>query len=86
MDIDWIMLAAGYVLFLILSRGALSGAGKAMSEWGGASAANPTRDRVANLSALGVWRSLVARSVRVGEVPSSNLGTPIDTGEPMVPP
>ena len=25
----------------------------------------------------GVWRSLVARSVRVGEVPSSNLGTPI---------
>jgi hypothetical protein len=24
-----------------------------------------------------VWRSLVARSVRVGEVPSSNLGTPI---------
>ena len=27
--------------------------------------------------ALGVWRSLVARSVRVGEAPSSNLGTPI---------
>ena len=26
---------------------------------------------------LGVWRSLVARSVRVGEAPSSNLGTPI---------
>ena len=26
---------------------------------------------------LGVWRSLVARSVRVGEVPSSNLRTPI---------
>src|SRR2546421_187156 len=25
------------------------------------------------LSRLGVWRSLVARSVRVGEVPSSNL-------------
>ena len=25
----------------------------------------------------GVWRSLVARSVRVGEAPSSNLGTPI---------
>ena len=25
----------------------------------------------------GVWRSLVARSVRVGEVPSSNLGTPM---------
>ena len=24
-----------------------------------------------------MWRSLVARSVRVGEVPSSNLGTPI---------
>ena len=31
----------------------------------------------ANLYALGVWRSLVARSVRVGEVPSSNLGTPM---------
>ena len=29
---------------------------------------------------LGVWRSLVARSVRVGEVPSSNLGTPISGG------
>lgn len=28
---------------------------------------------------LGVWRSLVARSVRVGEVPSSNLGTPISS-------
>ena len=26
---------------------------------------------------LGVWRSLVARSVRVGEAPSSNLGTPM---------
>src|SRR5919198_4057065 len=31
-------------------------------------------------AALGVWRSLVARSVRVGEVPSSNLGTPIERG------
>ena len=29
---------------------------------------------------LGVWRSLVARSVRVGEAPSSNLGTPTDRG------
>ncbi len=35
---------------------------------------------------LGVWRSLVARSVRVGEVPSSNLGTPISMGETMFPP
>ena len=36
---------------------------------------------------LGVWRSLVARSVRVGEAPSSNLGTPITSvGEPLVPP
>ena len=26
-----------------------------------------------------MWRSLVARSVRVGEVPSSNLGTPISS-------
>src|SRR6266498_3025443 len=35
-------------------------------------------ESVANLyAALGVWRSLVARSVRVGEVPSSNLGTPM---------
>jgi hypothetical protein len=25
----------------------------------------------------GAWRSLVARTVRVGEVPSSNLGAPI---------
>ena len=32
------------------------------------------------LARSGVWRSLVARSVRVGEVPSSNLGTPIDVG------
>src|SRR5690349_24710244 len=29
------------------------------------------------LRLAGVWRSLVARSVRVGEVPSSNLGTPM---------
>src|SRR5207247_7668061 len=45
---------------------------------------------------LGVWRSLVARSVRVGEVPSSNLGTPMppraafgtarSTGAPPGPP
>ena len=34
---------------------------------------------------LGVWRSLVARSVRVGEVPSSNLGTPIIQPEPYAP-
>ena len=44
------------------------------------------RVQTATLSPLGVWRSLVARSVRVGEVPSSNLGTPIRAGEPMVPP
>ena len=36
------------------------------------------------LWALGVWRSLVARSVRVGEVPSSNLGTPISR-RPVIP-
>src|SRR5438876_5217299 len=36
-----------------------------------------SRSDAANLWVLGVWRSLVARSVRVGEVPSSNLGTPI---------
>ena len=28
----------------------------------------------------GLWRSLVARSVRVGEVPSSNLGSPMSSG------
>lgn len=40
----------------------------------------------ANLFPLGVWRSLVARSVRVGEVPSSNLGTPIAArGNPPFP-
>ncbi len=38
MDMEWIALAAGYVLFLILSRGVLNGAGKAMRDWGGASA------------------------------------------------
>ena len=38
------------------------------------------RRGTATLVALGVWRSLVARSVRVGEVPSSNLGTPIGRG------
>ena len=33
-----------------------------------------------------MWRSLVARSVRVGEVPSSNLGTPIGAwGNPWFP-
>jgi hypothetical protein len=35
---------------------------------------------------VGVWRSLVARSVRVGEVPSSNLGTPINRGGNRVSP
>ena len=31
------------------------------------------------LPGVGAWRSLVARTVRVGEVPSSNLGAPIDS-------
>src|SRR4051812_22506472 len=35
---------------------------------------------------FGLWRSLVARSVRVGEVPSSNLGSPITTPPPPAPP
>ena len=35
--------------------------------------------RAARIAGSGVWRSLVARSVRVGEAPSSNLGTPIAT-------
>ena len=44
----------------------------------------PPGQPTATLVPLGVWRSLVARSVRVGEVPSSNLGTPI-AGEPCFP-
>ncbi len=32
---------------------------------------------VGYLGGVGAWRSLVARTVRVGEVPSSNLGAPI---------
>ena len=43
----------------------------------GSVAAGSLAREVANLFRLGVWRSLVARSVRVGEVPSSNLGTPM---------
>ena len=35
------------------------------------------RPAAAILSALGAWRSLVARTVRVGEVPGSNPGAPI---------
>ena len=31
-------------------------------------------------SSFGVWRSLVARAVRVGEVPGSNPGTPTSIG------
>ena len=46
------------------------------------SSARATRRLACTLRALGVWRSLVARSVRVGEVPSSNLGTPIARGRP----
>ena len=34
----------------------------------------------------GAWRSLVARTVRVGEVPSSNLGAPIDAAQEGEPP
>ena len=50
-------------------------------------AARPVARRAGTLSALGVWRSLVARSVRVGEAPSSNLGTPIHRGgKPRFPP
>ena len=42
------------------------------------SAACSSPDRAANMGRyLGAWRSLVARTVRVGEVPSSNLGAPM---------
>src|SRR3954452_21806897 len=34
---------------------------------------------------FGAWRSLVARTVRVGEVPSSNLGAPILSESPARP-
>src|SRR5436190_21298151 len=38
------------------------------------------------VATVGVWRSLVARSVRVGEAPSSNLGTPtFARGNPWFP-
>src|SRR3954465_7261921 len=37
------------------------------------------RKRLATLEpSLGAWRSLVARTVRVGEVPGSNPGAPIE--------
>jgi hypothetical protein len=42
-------------------------------------AARISLDQAASIALSGVWRSLVARSVRVGEAPSSNLGTPIGT-------
>src|SRR5207245_9327024 len=41
-------------------------------------AGRPPFRRLAFDGRSGVWRSLVARSVRVGEVPGSNPGTPID--------
>jgi hypothetical protein len=34
------------------------------------------------IAAFGAWRSLVARTVRVGEVPGSNPGAPI--GYPLL--
>ena len=37
----------------------------------------PPGARASILGALGAWRSLVARTVRVGEVPGSNPGAPI---------
>jgi hypothetical protein len=43
MDLDWIVLGAAYVLFLILSRGVLGGASKAVRDWGGANAARVRR-------------------------------------------
>ncbi len=39
--------------------------------------AQAKRDRYDASAGFGVWRSLVARSVRVGEVLGSNPGTPI---------
>ena len=35
------------------------------------------RGRLDSSPTFGAWRSLVARTVRVGEVPSSNLGAPM---------
>jgi hypothetical protein len=35
---------------------------------------------------LGAWRSLVARTVRVGEVPGSNPGAPILQDQTRLPP
>ncbi len=44
--------------------------------------ATASREVVGYCWAFGAWRSLVARTVRVGEVPSSNLGAPIK--EPLL--
>ena len=38
---------------------------------------SPARSGI--IAALGAWRSLVARTVRVGEVPGSNPGAPMKT-------
>ena len=49
--------------------------------WNDRGSRRPSGKRLpGTIAALGVWRSLVARSVRVGEAPSSNLGTPIYRG------
>src|SRR3984885_2598801 len=49
---------------------------------GNGTISNRARPRIprtrATMTKLGAWRSLVARTVRVGEVPGSNPGAPID--------
>jgi hypothetical protein len=47
MDVDWILFGLGYLLFLVLSRGVLGGATKAMTDWG---AANARRRRLTTSS------------------------------------
>ena len=73
--------------------GPSSGPGRDSVKSTSKSTASNTRPRIAAgvsrypVGLRGVWRSLVARSVRVGEVPSSNLGTPTGArGNLRVPP
>ena len=59
-------------------RRALLPGGRGLRLTGGARpAAVAGRGRVHNARRIGAWRSLVARSVRVGEVPGSNPGAPM---------
>src|SRR2546423_15320982 len=51
--------------------------GSGFTRPGGYTSRRPDGGAEARLGAVGAWRSLVARTVRVGEVPGSNPGAPI---------